>query len=123
MNGKNLQNDRDSLKIFGERPYGERSRMTIGLLLHFLMRCDPSDLHLMEGLELVRRHRDLVVVQMRERVLGAVMMGIIVGVDGLRLEARDGIELLDGRSPQTRQRAEDRALDLGNFGVLDGINE
>ena len=77
----------------------------------------------MERLQLVRRHRGLVVVQMRERVLGAVVVGIIVRIDGLGLQARDGIELLDGRGTEARQRTEDRALDLSNLSVLDSVNE
>ena len=46
----------------------------------------------MEGLELVRLHRRLVLVQVAERVLGAVVVGVVVRVDGLRLQARDRVE-------------------------------
>merc|ERR1719213_1605899 len=50
-----------------------------------------------EGLELVRLHRRLVLVQVAERVLGAVVVGVVVRVDGLRLEAGNRVELLDRR--------------------------
>ena len=42
---------------------------------------------------------------------------------GLRLEAGDGVELLDRRGAEARQGAEDRALDLRHLGVLDGVDE
>ena len=64
----------------------------------------------MEGLELVGRDRGLVLVKVSERVLGAVVMSIIVSVDGLRLETGNGIELLDGSSTKTCQRTEHGTL-------------
>merc|ERR1719272_2279331 len=76
-----------------------------------------------EGLELVRLHRGLVLVKVRERVLRAVMMGIVVSVDRLGLQPRDGVELLDGRRAEPGERAEHGALDLGDLRVLHGVDE
>merc|ERR1719171_1418897 len=79
--------------------------------------------YLVEGLELVRLHRRLVLVQVAERVLRAVVVRVVVGVDRLRLEAGDGIELLDRRGTEPSERTEDCTLDLRNLGVLDGVDE
>ena len=76
-----------------------------------------------EGLQLVGLHRGLVLVQVGERVLGPVVVGIIVGVDGLGLQAGDGVELLDRRGAQAGQGPEDRALDLRHLGVLHRVHE
>mmetsp|Transcript_68621 Transcript_68621/g.196816 ORF Transcript_68621/g.196816 Transcript_68621/m.196816 type:complete len:351 (+) Transcript_68621:138-1190(+) len=76
-----------------------------------------------ERLQLVRLDRRLVLMQVRERVLGAVVVRVVVGVDRLRLQAGDRVELLDGRCAQLRQGPKHRALNLGDFGVLDGINQ
>ena len=76
-----------------------------------------------EGLQLVRLDGRLVLVQVRQGVLRAVVVRVVVRVDGLRLEARDGVELLDGGRTQTRQRAEDRALDLSDLSVLHRVHE
>merc|ERR1719449_384329 len=84
---------------------------------------DPCRNCLVEGLELVGRDRGLVLVEVSERVLGAVVVSIIVGVDGLRLETGNGIELLDGSSTKTGKGTEHSALDLRNFRVLDGVDE
>ena len=79
-----------------------------------LLRADtlPNRLHLneahtllpilqeVEGLQLVRLHRGLVLVQVRERVLRPVVVRIVVGVDRLGLQTRDGVELLDRRSTE-----------------------
>ena len=40
----------------------------------------------------VHGDRGLVLVQVAERVLCAVVVRVVVGVDGLRLEAGDGVE-------------------------------
>merc|ERR550514_1338883 len=72
---------------------------------------------------LVRLHRSLVAVQRRERVLVPIVVSVIVRIDGLRLETRDGIELLDARGTQARQCTEHRTLNLSNLGVLDRIDE
>mmetsp|Transcript_66431 Transcript_66431/g.192510 ORF Transcript_66431/g.192510 Transcript_66431/m.192510 type:complete len:237 (+) Transcript_66431:2-712(+) len=77
----------------------------------------------MERLELVRLNRRLVFVQVGQRILCAVMVRIVVRVDGLRLEPGDGIELLDRRRAEAGQGAEHGALDLGDLGVLHGIHE
>ena len=50
--------------------------------------------HSVEGLQLVGLHRCLVLVQVRERVLCAIMMRIVVRIDGLCLETCDGIKFL-----------------------------
>merc|ERR1719310_301647 len=78
---------------------------------------------LVEGLQLVSLHRSLVFVQVRQWVLRTVVVGIIVGVDGLSLQACDGVKLLDGRGTQAGQRPEDRALDLSHLRILDGVDE
>lgn len=77
----------------------------------------------MKALELVRLDRGLVVVQVFERVLGTVVVGIIVSIDGLRLESGNGIELLDRRSSKSGQSSEDRTLDFRDFRILDSIHE
>merc|ERR1719158_1136376 len=82
-----------------------------------------SNTFLMEGLELVGRDRSLVLVKVSQRVLGAVVVSIIVGVDGLRLETGNGIELLDGRGAKTGQGTEHSALDFRNFRILDGVDK
>merc|ERR550514_1599058 len=76
-----------------------------------------------ERLELVRLDGRLVLVQVAERVLRAVVVGVVVRVDRLRLEAGDRVELLDRRRAEARERAEDRALDLGHLGVLHRVHE
>ena len=63
----------------------------------------------MEGLQLVRLHRRLVLVQVRERVLGPVVVRIVVGVDGLGLEPGNGVELLDRGRAQAGQRTSKRS--------------
>merc|ERR1719440_1463326 len=60
---------------------------------------------------------------MAEGVLRAVMVRIVVRIDGLRLEAGNGVELLDRSSTEPRERAEDRALDLGHLRVLHGVHQ
>merc|ERR1719375_2870343 len=77
----------------------------------------------MERLQLVGLHWCLVLVQMSERVLCPVMTCIVVGVDRLRFEARYGVELLDRRRAQSRERTKDRALDLSDLSILHGVNE
>ena len=84
---------------------------------------ETLDAPLMERLELVRLHRGLVLVQVTERVLGAVVVCIVVRINGLRLEACDRVELLDSRSAKPRERTKNRTLDLRNLCVLDGIHE
>jgi len=53
-----------------------------------------------EGLQLVGLHRGLVLVQVRERVLRTVVVRIVIGVDRLGLQTRNGVELLDRRSTE-----------------------
>jgi len=102
-----------------------------------LLRADtlPNRLHLneahtllpilqeVEGLQLVRLHRGLVLVQVRERVLRPVVVRIVVGVDRLGLQTRDGVELLDRRSTEPGQRPEHRPLDLRHLGVLHCVHQ
>lgn len=47
-----------------------------------------------EGLQLVGLHRGLVFVQVSQGVLGPVVVGIVVRIDRLRLQASDGVEFL-----------------------------
>merc|ERR1740121_174276 len=49
---------------------------------------------------------------MRQRILGTVVVRVVVSVDGLRLQAGDRVDLLDGCGAPPRQGAEDCALDL-----------
>jgi len=56
---------------------------------------------LMERLELVRLDGSFVGVQVLQRVLGTVVVGIIVGIDGLSLQSSNGIELLNGCGTKT----------------------
>ena len=62
-------------------------------------------------------------MQVSQRVLGAVVVSVIVRVDGLRFQAGDGVELLDGRRTQAGQGTEHSPLDFSDFGVLDGVDE
>ena len=50
-------------------------------------------------------------------------MSIIVGIDGLGLEAGDGIELLDGGGTELGQLTEDDTLDFRDLSVLDGVDQ
>merc|ERR1719231_929646 len=50
-------------------------------------------------------------------------MRIVVGVNGLGLQTRDGIELLNGSSSETRQGTEDCALDFRNLSILHRIDQ
>merc|ERR1719235_2673976 len=82
-----------------------------------------SHIGLVEGLELVGLHWRLILVEVRQWVLCAVVMRIIVRVDRLCLEARDRVELLDSRRAKARQGAENRTLDLRHLSVLHSINQ
>ena len=46
-----------------------------------------------DGLELVRLHRGLVLVEVAERVLGAVMVGVVIGIYCL-MHPEDHIRML-----------------------------
>merc|ERR1740123_890437 len=77
----------------------------------------------MEGSVLVGSNRRLAATQVVQRVLSAVPVVIVVLVNGLGLEARNRVELLDLRGAEPRQGAEDGALDLGHLGVLHSVHE
>merc|ERR1719367_1459178 len=79
--------------------------------------------HSMERLQLVGLYRCLVLMEVCEWILGAIMMSIIVRVDGLRFKPGDGIELLDCGCAQPRQGSEDGTLYLRNLGVLYRVHE
>mmetsp|Transcript_4854 Transcript_4854/g.10718 ORF Transcript_4854/g.10718 Transcript_4854/m.10718 type:complete len:217 (-) Transcript_4854:184-834(-) len=51
------------------------------------------------------------------------MVSIIVSINGLCLQPGNGVELLDCCSPQAGQCTEHCTLDLGDLGILDGINQ
>merc|ERR550532_637626 len=76
-----------------------------------------------EGRVLVGGHSGLGAVQIVQGVLVPVMVVVVVLVDGLRLEAGNGVKLLDLRRSEARQGAEDGALDLRDLGVFHGIDE
>merc|ERR1719428_1978645 len=71
-----------------------------------------------ERLELVGFHGSLVLVEVCERVFRPVMVGIVVSVNGLGLQTRDGIKLLDGGRPETGKGTENGPLDFGDLRVL-----
>ena len=77
----------------------------------------------MERLELVGLDWGLVLVQVAEWVLGTVVVSIIVGINGLGLEAGNGIEFLNRGSTETGKCTEDRTLNLRNFRILNRIDE
>eukprot|EP00405_Crypthecodinium_cohnii_P052009 CAMPEP_0206599102 /NCGR_PEP_ID=MMETSP0325_2-20121206/44994_1 /ASSEMBLY_ACC=CAM_ASM_000347 /TAXON_ID=2866 /ORGANISM="Crypthecodinium cohnii, Strain Seligo" /LENGTH=165 /DNA_ID=CAMNT_0054110139 /DNA_START=87 /DNA_END=584 /DNA_ORIENTATION=- len=87
--------------------------------MYMLLRSSCS----MEGLQLVGLNRGLVLVQVSQWVLSSVVVGIVVGIDGLRLEASNGVELLDGSSTEASQGSEDSPLDLSDLSVLHCINQ
>ena len=62
-------------------------------------------------------------MQVAERVLSTVVVGVVVRVDGLRLEPRDGVELLDRRGAQARQRASQGSARSAALLVLGGKND
>merc|ERR1719189_456001 len=77
----------------------------------------------MEGLQLVSLHRRFVFMQVSKWILRAIMMSVVVCVDGLGFQTRDRIELLDGRGTQSCQRTEHCTLDLCNLGIFDSVYE
>merc|ERR1719453_1284453 len=84
---------------------------------------DAEAKHLVEGLELVRLDRRLVLVKVAERVLRGVVVGVVVRIDGLGFEASDGVELLDRRRTKPGKSTEDRPLDFRNLCILHGVHE
>jgi len=78
---------------------------------------------LVERLELVGLHRRLVLVHVAERVLSAVVVSVIVRVDGLGLEARNGVKLLDRSRTKASQSTEYGPLDLRHLSVFHGVHE
>mmetsp|Transcript_31404 Transcript_31404/g.71708 ORF Transcript_31404/g.71708 Transcript_31404/m.71708 type:complete len:222 (-) Transcript_31404:292-957(-) len=82
-------------------------------------RCSCS----MEGLELVCLHRSFILVEVSKWVLCAIVVGIIVSVDGLSLQAGDSVELLDGSSSETSKRTEHSTLNLCNLCILDSVHK
>merc|ERR1719356_2416869 len=82
-----------------------------------------QDLVLMERLQLVRLDRCLILMQMGEWVLGAIMMCVIVCIDHLRFQTSNGIKLFDSCCSQASQGAEHCPLDLCDFGILHSIDQ
>merc|ERR1719382_1630533 len=76
-----------------------------------------------EGGVLVRNHRRLVVLEVVQRVLPAVVVLVIVLVQGLRFQASHRVELLYLCRAQPRQSAVDGTLYLCRLRVLDGVDE
>merc|ERR1719387_1791156 len=76
-----------------------------------------------ERLELVGLDRCLILMEVCQRILCTIVVRVIVGIDGLRLETRNGIELLDRGSTEPRQRPENSTLDLCHLCVLHGVDE
>merc|ERR1719199_2403956 len=76
-----------------------------------------------ERLEFVRLDRRLILVQVREGILSAVVMCVIVRIDGLRLKTSNRVELLDRRCSKTCQRTKYCSLDLCHLGILNSIHQ
>merc|ERR1719199_788333 len=76
-----------------------------------------------ERFELVCLHWCLVLVEMGKRVLCAVVVSIIVCIDGLSFQARNGIELLDRSRTESSKCTEDSALDFSDLGVFHRIHQ
>merc|ERR1719262_1174866 len=76
-----------------------------------------------EGLELVGFHGGFIFVQMCQWVLGAIVMCIVVRINGLCLQTSNGVKLFDGCRTQASQCAEHSALDLCDLGILHGIDQ
>merc|ERR1719158_1169887 len=76
-----------------------------------------------EGLQLVSLHRSLVLVQVCQRVLCAVVVGIVVRIDGLSLKTSNGVKFFDRGGTQASESPEDSTLDFGNLGVLHSVDQ
>merc|ERR1719263_2623385 len=76
-----------------------------------------------EGLELVGLDWCLIFVKVSEWVLSTVVVGIIVRIDGLGLEAGNGVKLLDSRCSQASECSEHSSLDLSHLGILDCVHK
>merc|ERR1719263_1550272 len=79
--------------------------------------------HSVERFQLVSFNWSLVLVQVLQRVLGAVVVGIVVGIDGLGLKACNGVKLLDGSRTKTCQCTEHCPLDLCDLSILHCIHQ
>merc|ERR1719326_1864771 len=87
------------------------------------LNCLPGDICSVERLELVCLHRSLILMKMGQWILSTVVVRIIVCIDGLRLEACNGIELLDRRSTETCKSPENSTFDLRDFSVLNSVHQ
>merc|ERR1719375_1902940 len=76
-----------------------------------------------EGLELVGLDGRLILVQVGEGVLSAVVMGIVVRINRLRLQARDCIKLLDRGCPETGQCSEHSTFNFCDLRILNGVDK
>merc|ERR1719160_2273701 len=76
-----------------------------------------------EGLEFVGLHWCLVLVEMREGILSAVMMRVIVCVDGLCFKTGYRIKLFDCCRTQPCESTEHCPLDLCDLCVLHGVHQ
>ena len=77
----------------------------------------------MERFEFVCLNGCFILMEVRQRVLRAIVVCIIVCIDGLSFKTRNGVELLDGSRAEPRKRPEDGTLDLSNLGVLHSVDE
>merc|ERR1719198_1016809 len=86
--------------------------------------CASERRHIVQWKDLsVCLHWGLVLVEMGKRVLCAVVVRIVVCIDGLRFQARNGIKLLDRSRTESGQCSEDCALDFGDLGVFHRIDQ
>jgi len=76
-----------------------------------------------ERLQFIRLHWCFILMEMCKRVLGTVVVRIIVCVDGLSLQARNGVELLDCCSAQTCERSKNSSFDFRNLSILDCVHK
>merc|ERR1719387_1241386 len=75
----------------------------------------------MEALEFIGLHWRLILMEMRKRILCAVMVSIIVRIDGLGLQSRNGIKFLDCRSTKPGKCSKNCALNFSNLCILNSI--
>merc|ERR1740138_201662 len=80
-----------------------------------------SPSRLVEALQLVGLDRRFILVQVRERILCPVVMGIIVSIDGLRLQTCNRVKLLDRSGTQPCESPEHGPLDLSDLCIFDGV--
>mmetsp|Transcript_1379 Transcript_1379/g.2534 ORF Transcript_1379/g.2534 Transcript_1379/m.2534 type:complete len:280 (+) Transcript_1379:144-983(+) len=77
----------------------------------------------MERLQLVRLHRGLILVQVRQGIFGTIVMRIIICINCLRFQSCYSVKFLDGGCAQACERPENCPLDFSDLCVLHGIHQ